>query len=266
MRIRMVFLILASLFPALSAQDYFTVIKVSGNIVIERTGSSLGTGTSFSQNENLLFKIPDSRAAVYNPQKGRFVITSQNAEEFKSLKSNYLPSAGKISSRAFEFSSRREEFKKLFEGDFVILDIIRIKVDLDIFPLSDKKYFFLTYDYNNKIINKKLTYRLDTLIINKKDLLTVDGIVIPDPHINEMKLVYFVEGDEYGSEIICSFKPVFPDMPQLKEEIQVLIYETEMNPYENIVSEISEFIKDFYGRIDQNNLKRWLSENYKLKP
>jgi hypothetical protein len=122
MRKLLAFLILVLLFPILSAQDYFTVIKVSGNIVIERTGLSLGTGTSFAQDENLLFKIPDSRAAVYNPQKGRFIITSQNTDEFKNLKSNYLPTAGKISSRAFGFSSRREEFKRQFEGDYVILD------------------------------------------------------------------------------------------------------------------------------------------------
>ncbi|HUV00681.1 MAG TPA: hypothetical protein VMW32_06955 [Bacteroidales bacterium] len=266
MRNLLVLLTLAIWIPALSAQDYFTVIKVSGNIVIERTGSSLGTGTSFSQDENLLFKIPDSRAAVYNTQKGRFIITSQNVAEFKSLKSNYLPSAGKISTRAVGISSRRDDFKKQFEGDYVILDLAKIKVDADVFPLTDKKYFYLTYDYNNKIINKKLAFVKDTLLIKKDELLTVDGVIIPDPRISEMKLVYLEEGEEYGSEIICSFKPVFPDIQQLKKEINVIIDQMEMNHYEEKVDEISTFIKEFYGRIDESNLKRWLGDNLNLKP
>jgi len=41
------FLLSVCLFPSseIYTQDLFTVIKVSGNIIIERTGSSLGTGT-----------------------------------------------------------------------------------------------------------------------------------------------------------------------------------------------------------------------------
>src|SRR4030043_501393 len=266
MRYLFVFMIVVLSVPAAYAQDYFTVIKVSGSIIIERTGSSLGTGTSFSQDENLLFKIPDSRAAVYNPQKGRFIITSQNVTEFKSLKSNYFPSAGKISTRALGISSRRDDFKKQFEGDYVILDKAKIIVDSDIFPLSEKKYFYLTYDYNNKIINKKLTFRNDTVFIIKDELLTVDGVVIPDPDFSEMKLVYLEEGEEYGSEIICSFKPVFPGINQLKQEIKVIVEQMEMNSYQDKINEISAFMKEFYGRVDESNLKRWLAESLILKP
>jgi hypothetical protein len=261
-----VLLLMACLVYSTYAQDMFTVIKVSGNIVIERTGSSLGTGTSFSQDENLLFKIPDSRAAVYSPQKGRFIITSQNLNEFKNLKSNYLPSAGKISTRSIGISSRRDEFRKQFEGDYVILDKSEIKVDPDIFPLSDKKYFYLTYDYNNKIINKKLAFNNDILFINRNELLTVDGVIIPDPGISEMKLVYLEEGEENGSEIIGSFKPIFPNIPQLKQEVKVIIDQMEMSPYEEKVKEISSFIKDFYGKVDEGDLKKWLDENFSLKP
>jgi len=248
------------------SQDYFTVIKVSGNIVIERTGTPLDIGTSFSQDENLLFKVPDSRAAVINPQKGRFIITSQNIAEFKSLKSNYLPSAGKISTRSVGFSSRRDDLRKQIEGNYVILDESRIKVDTDFFPLTDKNYFYITYDFNDKIINKKLEFNEDTILIRKNELLAIDGIVIPDPRIQIMKLVYLEEGQENSSEIICSFLPVFPDLAQLKQEIKVILEQMEMSPYEEKLREISAFIKEFYGNLDEPNLKRWLSENFNLIP
>ncbi len=259
-------LILVLLVQALEAQDYFTVIKVSGNIVIERTGTPLDIGTSFSQDENLLFKVPDSRAAVINPQKGRFIITSQNIAEFKSLKSNYLPSAGKISTRSVGFSSRRDDLRKQIEGNYVILDESRIKVDTDFFPLTDKNYFYITYDFNDKIINRKLAFNEDTILIRKNELLAIDGIVIPDPRIQIMKLVYLEEGQENSSEIICSFLPVFPDLAQLKLEIKVILEQMEMSPYEEKLREISAFIKEFYGNLDEPNLKRWLSENFNLIP
>ena len=260
------FLLMVLCVRAVYSQDYFTVIKVSGNIVIERTGTPLDIGTSFSQDENLLFKVPDSRAAVINPQKGRFIITSQNVAEFRSLKSNYLPSAGKISTRSVGFSSRRDDLRKQIEGIYVILDESRIKVDTDFFPLTDKNYFFITYDFNDKIINKKLAFNKDTILIRKNELLTIDGIVIPDPRIQVMKLVYLEEGQENSSEIICSFVPVFPDVTQLKQEIKVILEQMEMSPYEEILREISAFIKEFYGNMDEPNLKRWLVETFNLKP
>jgi hypothetical protein len=148
----------------------------------------------------------------------------------------------------------------------VILDGVRIKVDTDFFPLTDKNYFYLTYEYNDKIINKKLAFNKDTILIKKNELLTVEGMVMPDPRIKEMKLVYLEEGVEDGSEIICSFLPVFPDIAQLRQEVKVILDQMEMNPYEDKIREISAFMNEFYGNVDQSNLKRWLADNFKLKP
>ena len=251
---------------AIYAQDYFTVIKVSGNIVIERTGSSLDIGTSFAQDENLLFKVPESRAAVINPQRGRFLLTSGNSAEFKKSKSNYLPSATKISMRAAVISPGGNDPKYYFEGDYVILDEIKIQIDKDTYPLTDKKYLFMTYNFDNKIINKKLAFKDDTLFINKKDLLIVDGRIIPGPQINLITLMYYSEGEENSPIRVCSFTPVFPDNNTLSREIGIILDQLEMNPYKDKFNESSAFIKEFYGKVDENSLKRWLYDNFRLEP
>ncbi len=251
---------------AICAQDYFTVIKVSGNIVIERTGSPLDIGTSFAQDENLLFKVPDSRAAVINPQMGRFLLTAENADVFKKSKSNYLPSTTKISMRAAAVNYGIYDLNDYFKDYYVIIDEIKIPIDQDIYPLTDKDYFCIIYDHNNKSINKKLAFNNETLIIIKNELLTVDGKIIPDSKINKMRLIYIKDGNEYSPEEVCTFIPVFPDNDLLYREIKIIVDQLEMNPYEDKLNEAKELIKEFYGKVDENSLKKWLYDNFRLKP
>jgi len=247
-----------------SAQDLFTVIKVSGNIVIERTGSQLGIGTAFLQNENLVFKVPDSRAAVINPQRGRFLLTSENLTEFKSSKSVFLPSAGKISTRAYSMNSK-SNLKDLFEGDFVILNELKIIVDTTLYPLTDKEFLYISYEYNNKTVNKKLAFHSDTLVIKRNELLTVGGREIADPKIDQMKLIYLKEGEQYKSTPVCSFTPVFPDPGTISAEIAVIIEKMSIKTYQEKLNEISAFIEEFYGTVDENSLKKWLEKYLGLK-
>ncbi len=248
------------------AQDKFTVIKVSGNIVIQSTGSVLNIGTAFSQNEDLLFKNVASRAAVINPQRGRFLLTSDNLSEFKDSKSNFLPSSGKVSARGGGAILNTNDLKNYFEGNYVIFDKIKIKISPAAYPMDEKKYFYIRYSYKNETINKKLVYISDTLIITKNELLTVDGKQIPNPEITEMKLMYMEEGEKYVSTPICVFTPVFPDLDQLKEEVKIIIDQMKNKTYNEKLCETSSYINEFYGKPEENNLKDWLKDNFNLKP
>jgi hypothetical protein len=247
------------------AQDYFTVIKVSGSIVIERTGSSLGIGTSFLQNENLLFKIPDSRAAVINPDRGRYLITSENLSVFKNSKTNYLPPAGKISTRALTTTSGIKDLKTHFEGNYLILNELRLKIDTTAYSMNENKFFYITYNYQTRPINKKLAFSYDTLIIKKNELLTVDGKIIPDSLVNEMKLMYLIGGESYTTAALCTFTPVFPDNRVLGQEINLIFDQLNNKSNGEKLNEISAFIKEFYGKFDETNLQRWLFENFGFK-
>jgi len=266
MKKKFVFLLFLVLFiKATFAQDLFTVIKVSGNIVIERTGSSLDIGTSFAQNENLVFKIPESRAAVINPQRGRFLLTSENNAEFKNTKSTFLPAAGKISTRGMETKPETTDLKDLFQGDFVILNEMKVKIDTLTYHLSDKEFFYISYDYQGRTINKKLAFTHDTLLIKKNELLIVNGTEINAPKISEMVLNYFKEGESYVSTPVSSFTPVLPDFFSLTQEIRLMIDMMANMTYDEKVYEISVFIREFYGKIDENNLKMWLNRYLDLK-
>jgi len=266
MKKKLVFLLaVCLLFRTSYAQDNFTVIKVSGDIVIERTGSSLSPGLAFSQNENLLFKIPESRAAVINPQRGRFLLTSENLVEFKNSKSNFLPSAGKISTRNAGTKSGPEDLNKLFEGSVLILKENKIVIDTGVYPLSEDRFLYISYDYNNRTINKKLAFNKDTLFIKRTELLVVDSKEIENPDIKEMKLSYLQTGDSYVSKPVCSFTPVFTDNEALKKEIEILILQMENKSYNEKMNEIDAFILEFYGKVNENSLRIWLNQNLGFK-
>jgi hypothetical protein len=263
---KILFLMLAVLFLVhrSSAQDLFTVIKVSGNIVIQRTGSTLGIGTSFPQDENLVFKAPESRAAVINPQRGRFLLTADNQSEFRSSKSVFLPSAGKISTRTLNLNSKGN-LKDELQGSFVILNEMKMIVDTALYPLSDKKYLYISYDFNNRTINKKLSFNKDTLIIKRNELLTIGGNEIVDPKIDHMNLIYLIEGTPYVSKQVCSFNPVFPDSKTISQEIGIIIDKLNNSSYNEKLAEISSFFEDFYGKVDYNSLRNWLDKYLGLR-
>ncbi len=266
MRKYLVFLFVAFCIPASWGQDIFTVIKVSGNIVIERTGTPLGTGTSFAQNENLLFKVPDSRAAVINPKRGRFILTSQNFADFRSSKSNYLPSASKITMRAISPGNAADAMKARFEGTVVLLDKNKFIIDTTEYPMTARNYFYLTYNFNNRIINKTLNFSKDTLLIDKKVLLTVNGKIIPGSGISQIDLIYIRQGETKSLSRISTFKPVFPENRNLSKEIAIILDQMEMNPYSDKIREVSAYITEFYGKIDETTLKTWLAVEHNLKP
>lgn len=247
-----------------NAQDIFTVIKVSGNIVIQRTGTILNIGTDFRQDESLLFRSSDSRAAVINPNRGRYILTSDNSGDFRSSKSVFLPSSGKVSTRSTGGIYDVEGLKQYLEGYFVIFDEIRVKINPKVFPMNEKKYFYIRYTYKNEIINKKLAFIADTLLILKDELLTIDGKQIPNPEITEMKLFYMEEGEKYVSTPICSFIPVFPDFDALRLEVSIIVDKMKGKPYKDVFTEISAYINDFYGKPDADNLNYWLKQNFDL--
>jgi hypothetical protein len=177
-----------------------------------------------------------------------------------------LPSASKINMRAVGMGNKRDALKTQFEGEVVILNENKIIIDTTAFPMTANKYFYIIYKYDNRTINKKLAFIKDTLLINRNELLTVNGKIIPDPKINQMELMYFKEGETNGSSEVSIFKPIFPDKKVLSKEIKIILDQLEMNPYSDKIREVSAFITEFYGKVDENNLKNWLTDVFDLKP
>lgn len=241
-------------------QENFRVIKVNGTIVLKTKGTSLETGTVFSEKEDLLFRSEDATAAVINSQKGRMILTDKN-HDLSAAKSNYLASTYNISTRGGSLTNLID-LRNHFSGKYVVLDRLAIEMNKKSFPMDKDHFFYLRYKYKNEEINKKLNYSADSLIIDKKSLYTVDGNPIPSPDNTSIRLFY-----RKGSESIqvSEFDLIFPDIKQLKKEVQIILDESKGKAVKEKIEDINSFLNEFYGKSNRENLVSWLEDNFGLK-
>lgn len=241
-------------------QENFKVIKVNGSILLRAKNISLQTGTVFSEREDLLFRTDDATASVINSQKGRLILTSRN-HDLSKIQSNYVPAMYNISTRGGSLSNLID-LQNLFSGKYVVLDKQKIILDDETFPMDNDHFFFLKYLYKGEEIPKKLDYSGDTLIIDKKNLYTVDGKPIPNPDNTAIKLFY-MNGDKLVQ--INEFNLIFPDSKQLKAEVKIILDTMKSLSSKEQVGEVTAYIYDQYGKIQQQNLLAWLKVNFGLQ-
>jgi hypothetical protein len=254
------FLLLAFISIDSFSQNNFKVIKVNGTILLKTKGTSLKTGTVFSEKDDLLFRSEDATAAVINSQKGRIILTNKN-HDLSTARSNYLPSMYNISTRGVLLMNIID-LRNHFSGKYVVLKRLAIEMDEKNFPMDNDHFFFFRYIYKAEEINKKLNYSGDSLIIDKKSLFTVDGNPIPRPDNTSIRLFY---SNESESIQVNEFDLIFPDIKQLKEEIQIILSEIKGKTVKEKIEEINSFINEFYGKVNRENLISWLEDNFGLK-
>ncbi len=252
--------VLLILFVNLFSQNY-KVIKVDGNILYKKNDNPLQKGNSFSEGEEFLFKTSNSRAAVISPGKGRFILKPDNTN-LAYAKANLAPAMSNMSSRAGALVNK-VDLENYFKGKYVIIDKVKLKISKTEFPMDDKHFFYISYKYKAENINKKLSSVDDTLIIDRTELLTVDGKPIPNPNITDVTILYR-DANKNISTTISSFNPVFPNVKELKEEVQMILDSFANEKKSQKINEVTSYINDFYGKPDKENLEYWLKSQFKL--
>ena len=246
------------------SQSVFKVISVNGEIVTTKSKVTLKNGIDVKSDESFNIVKPQSRAALINSEKGRIVITEQNAGNAFN-KAAFAPAMSGISSRGVSLMTSTD-LKNYFSEKLLIIDRMELKISNVLFPMNSNAFFFIRYMYNGVEINKKLPCKNDTLIIDKKDLYTIDGKPIPNPDIQQMSLYYYVtEGANSTATLISTFDPLFVDKTQIKGEVQVIISTMKGKTYEAIFGEVFDYVSSFYGKIDPAYLEEWLKEEFGLR-
>ncbi len=243
----------------LYAQNY-RVIKVDGDIVYKKDDNPLQKGSSFKAGEQFLFKSKNARAALILPGKGRFILKPDNSN-LAFAKANLAPAMSNMSSRSGALVNR-VDLENYFSGNYVILNKVKLQISESIFPMNDNQFFYVSYMYRGERIDKLLSHEKDILILEKKELLKIDGIPIDGSEISEMKLKYMNRKENNGRVTISSFTPIFPDLKQLKEEVQIVLDGFSQNSKEDKIKEVLMFINEFYGKYDKDDVLLWLDSEF----
>lgn len=240
----------------LAGTDKYRVIRVDGRIIFQRTDSEMKKGDIFLSGTQLSFKTPQARAAVISSIKGRFVISPSEKGQTK-----ILPAANNISSRSGALINLID-LKNHFSGDYLVLDEIELEIGEENFPMDKSNFFYMSFTYKGEKIRKKLkSDEGNLLLIEKEDLYKIDGESIPVETMN-MSL-YYRQGDQ--STKISEFKPIFPDLKELKEEVQIIREEFADKENETQIQEITAYLGEFYGKPQKENLNGWLKQEFDLE-
>lgn len=241
----------------LNATDKYKVIKVDGKIVFKKTNVDMKKGDVFISGTTLNFSTPQSRAAVISSLKGRCVLSASEKGQTK-----ILPSSNNISSRAGALINMID-LQNHFTGDYLVIGEMRLELGKEAFPMDENSFFYLTFNHEgeSKPIRKKLSHDENFLILNKEEIFKIDGEPIPVEE-KEMTLFYRSEGQ---SKKINTFIPVFPDLIDLKDEVDIIIDEFNSKDDETKIKEITSYLNEFYGNPQKENLGIWLKDEFGLE-
>ncbi len=244
------------------SQNY-KVIHVNGKIQKMSNKQLLDRGSGLKTDDKLNYLTQGARAVVVDADAGKRMILENASTGEASVKASMSPSMGNISSRSGSLLQRLD-VKNHFQGKYVILETLKIPINPQVFPQNDTQFFFVRIVYKGEPINKKLFHHADTLMIHKDSLLRVDGKPINNEDITEMHLMYYskVNDNITTSSISDSFYPVFPDLQELKKEVELLLTTLPKDYDKTKFDFVNGYIQDAYGKTNSENIKVWFDKNF----
>lgn len=246
---------------AITYAESYKVVKVLGTIIVKKTGAALSQGDVIQSTDPIVFKTPDSKASVISSEKGRFVLAANSSNNNSaSVKSNLIPPMSNISSRGLSMLNF-SDIKNNFSGNYLLLDKVDVSIAKDIFPMNDSCFFFFTYKYKNEDINKRLKHNGDTLLIIEKELFKVDGLPISHAESTFVKVNYYSKKTPLT---INEMNVITPNLDQVKKECEMILNESQKKSYKEKVNDVTSYLNEFYGKIDEDNVKQWLKDNLGL--
>ncbi|MGV6862407.1 MAG: hypothetical protein ACWA41_11585 [Putridiphycobacter sp.] len=239
-------------------KEKFKVIRVNGKILFVKTGSEMKRGDVYVNGTPLDFANVTAKAAIINPNKGRFVLQANQKGKVK-----VLPATSNVTSRAGALINLID-LQNHFKDRYLIFDEEQLTIGSEAFPMDEEHFFYLKYDYNGESIAKVLPFEDNKLILNKTEIFKIDGKPIPVEE-KEMALFYRNELDKKSYKI-SNFTPVFPELNILKDEVEIMLGNlNKKETAEAKISEITSYLNEFYGKPQKQSLYDWLEKEFDLK-
>ena len=183
-------------FSSSQAQEY-TVIQIIGKIYNTETNTYLKSGSKINEETTLKFETPTARAAVLSTVKGRYIVQKTTKNSYSNdliyaLSAVISPIKGKLSTRSGSINNQMDFIKKFGEQRTVwIGDSYKTVVSAIAYPMDDTHFFYVSYEYNNETINKRLYSSGDTLVFDYSTFYAVDEVPIDPSTTTDLYLYYY---------------------------------------------------------------------------
>lgn len=247
---------------ALFGQDFY-VLQVRGNVKKAKTGAMIKTKDVIKADDQLIFSSPSDAVAVVSPKSGRFILKpgkpTKTNELMSYVKDALSQSSARLSTRSGGFNNVLD-LRVFFTQPILVLPELQYKVNGLSFPITEKSFFFIQYQYKGEAINKQLRINEDSLlVINRTDLFKIDGKPVSESETTAHQLNYY---SEKGPLLVAPLSLILADLALVKNEVDVLVEAlgTSDNDHAKIQHEILNYLNEQYGKVDGDNLKRWMKQ------
>ena len=261
-----------SLALAGEGETYF-IIQLKGGIVNKTTGKPLKMGDKIGHNDQLKFMSTDAAAVLMSTKRGRFIVkpgeSKSNSSELTAFVKNVLlpvKSSGNLSTRGGEADGIIDLKSHLGNDKFAIIgDQVTMRLNAGKYPLSDSKFFIYRYEADGRVVSKKIPHEGEKIILDKKLLyVTQEGDTIPANKVEKVD-IYSYDATTKSSALVTKFSPMFLDKKEVMQELKVQynVFKTLKLPKDQIEKELLAYIRDIYGKTDEDALNEIIQGFYK---
>lgn len=240
-------------------QNVFYVIRCEGKISI--SGKELKPKDRVFEGSVIKFSSINDKLYVVHTSMGSIILQPNESEkkegEFLTIiKDKYLPQKKTTSTRDAMIFQSIDDFQMYFQGnDYLLTTESTFLIDTTKFKLSDKHFFFIRYEYQNEIINKKLRYLGNEIFLIKEELFEIDEIAVNPTLANKYELYYY-DKEKLESYYISDLHFKVVEIPVLMEEIYLI--KQLINDTEATESCIFQYLKTAYGNFNKKEIARIL--------
>ena len=247
-----------------TANTEFTIVNVKG--IIKIADKQLAKGQRVTVNDKLKFSkdaimlITDATKTLNIVIEPSTITATKIDLEFPL--STFLKIAQKtpISKPNQTFIKTTEEFGSFFkEKVFIVGSEMRLTI-LGGFEMDESNFFYMAGKYGTEVLNKQLDFKDSLLIINKS--VMIDATSKP---ATELEMLYTnVKAGDFVA--VCKPNIAFIDEPTLKSKLQNIVDMYIGTPITktDIPRELANYINQYYGKTDYDNIKYWIEKNLKV--
>ena len=235
----------------------------SRGVVKDVNGNIIKKGTYINLTDKVIFATHSSLLILFDAEKeDTYALECKKGSE---LNSKYIVSQHILSTdrgmRDVEFISL-DALHDFFALPVVVLgDSLNIAVNTATIPMTETRFFYLSYSYNDETINKRLPNEGKFFRLIKNEIFKIDGTLIKATETTEVELYYYdVEKGKSYQVAVTSLS--FPDNEKLREKVKEIKKENKKASYEVIRKKIEIHLIENYGFPEQRNLKKWYNREF----
>lgn len=246
------------------AQDY-TVMYVNGSVKAQPASKPIKIGDKLAPDVQVVFASKNDALGLINT-KGRYTAKLRGIEEEGDVVElqKFTQQAKSRFNIPRQNMTQLQDLQRNFElNAYVILDTSAyLLVNPVAFPMNKTSYFYVTYEYEGKEVTEQLSFFRNKLSIS-------ESVIYGNRNPKKVKEIYlfYYNFNKDDSILISAFTLNFiKDHKKLKEEagilVNALIAKKAMKS--EICNEVTNFMNEFYGNINADDLFKWLDKHYQI--